>query len=134
MRHIKNNTEFKLSKSVVTLGKFDGIHLGHQFLINKVVSYKSQGYNVVMFTFSYNENTLLSNGEIELIYTKDEKVEKLKKTGLDVLISYPFTKKVMGIEAENFIKDILIDKLDAKIIVVGEDFRFGHKRKRCESS
>lgn len=129
MEYIAGNTDFKLRNSAVTLGKFDGLHLGHQLLLDKVISYKKQGLTAVMFTFLYHPGNLISNKEFELIYTEEEKVTKLSKTEMDVLVSYPFTDETKNIEAEDFIKDILVDKLGAKIIVVGDDFKFGHKRR-----
>ncbi len=129
MKHIVNSTDFKLKNSVITLGKFDGMHIGHQHLISQVISYKNQGYNAVMFSFSYHPGNLLSNKEVKLIYTEEEKLQKIKSAGIDILISYPFTKETMMMEPEDFIKNVLIDNIDAKVIVVGEDFRFGYKRK-----
>ncbi len=128
MKYIVNEKNFKLRNSVITLGKFDGIHIGHQHLIDQVILYKKQGHKGVMFTFSYHPSNLISKEEIKLIYTEEEKIEKVKSTGIDVLISYPFTKETMSIEGEDFIKSVLVDRLDAKYIVVGEDFRFGYKR------
>ena len=129
MEYITGNTDFKLNNSAVTLGKFDGIHLGHQYLIDQVISYKEQGYTSVMFSFLYHPYNLFSDKEFEQIYTQEEKVAKLSHTGLDVLVAYPFTQKTRSIEPEDFIKEILVEKLDAKIIVVGIDFRFGHNRR-----
>lgn len=129
MEYIAGKTNFKFKNSVVTLGKFDGLHLGHQQLIDQVISYKNQGYTAIMFSFLYHPCNLFSDKEFELIYTEEEKLARLKHSGLDVLISYPFTVETRSIEPEDFIKEILIGKLDAKIIVVGNDFRFGHQRR-----
>ncbi|MBH1942300.1 bifunctional riboflavin kinase/FAD synthetase [Mobilitalea sibirica] len=129
MDYIAENTNFKLKNSAVTLGKFDGLHLGHQLLLEQVISLKKQGYTAVMFSFSYHPGNLFSKKEFELIYTEEEKLAKLRNTKMDVLVSYPFTKETSNMEPEDFIKDVLIGKLDAKIIVVGQDFRFGHKRR-----
>lgn len=129
MEYIKGNKNFQFKNSAVTLGKFDGIHLGHQYLLNQIISYKEQGYTAVMFTFDIHPYNLLSNKEFTQIYTEDEKLVKLTRTGLDAIVSFPFTEETMKQEPEDFIKKVLVDKLDAKIIVVGEDFRFGHKRR-----
>lgn len=129
MKHIAENTNFNIKNSVVTLGKFDGLHQGHQMLINQVLHFKEKGYTSVMFTFLYHPYNLFSDNEFKLIYTEEEKIKKLSESNLDVLISYPFTRETMATSPEDFIKDILVEKLDAKIIVVGEDFRFGHNRK-----
>jgi riboflavin kinase/FMN adenylyltransferase len=129
MKYIAGNTNFKFKNSAVTLGKFDGLHLGHQLLLDHVKSYKKQGYTTIMFSFLYHPGHLFSEKEFELIYTEEEKVTKVKKCGMDVLVSYPFTEETRSIEPEDFIRDILVGQLDAKVIVVGNDFRFGYKRR-----
>jgi len=129
MEYIAGNTDFKYKNSAVTLGKFDGLHLGHQQLIDIVISYKEQGLKAVMFSFLLHPGNLFSDKEFELIYTEEEKLAKLKRCGVDALISYPFTEETRAMEPEDFIKQILVDQLDAKIIVVGDDFRFGIHRK-----
>lgn len=129
MEYIAGNTNFKYNNSAVTLGKFDGLHLGHQLLMNQVISYKKQGYTAIMFSFLLHPSNLFSDKEFELIYTEEEKRARLKKSGLDVLISYPFTEETRNMEPEAFIREILVEKLDAKIIVIGNDYRFGRQRR-----
>jgi riboflavin kinase/FMN adenylyltransferase len=129
MEYIAGNKFFQYKNSAVTLGKFDGLHLGHRQLIDQVVAYKEQGFTSVMFSFMLHPANMFSEREFELIYTEEEKRTILKKTGLDVLISYPFTEETRGMEPEAFIRDILVKQLDAKIIVVGNDFRFGAGRR-----
>lgn len=129
MEYIAGNTHFKYENTAVTLGKFDGLHLGHQQLINLAISYKEQGLTAVMFSFLLHPGNLFSDKEFELIYTEEEKLAKLSRSGIDVLISYPFTEETRSMDPEDFIKEILVDKLDAKVIIVGNDFRFGiHRR------
>lgn len=129
MEYIKGSTDFQLKNSTVTLGKFDGLHLGHQYLIEQVISMKKAGFTAVMFTFLYHPGNLISEREFQLIYTEEEKYRKLSETGMDILVSYPFTKETKKLEPEDFIEEILVKRLDAKIIVVGDDFRFGHNRR-----
>ncbi len=128
MEYIAGITDFKLKNSAVTLGKFDGLHLGHQHLMEQVIESKKQGYQAVMFSFLFHPENLFKKKEFELIYTEEEKLRRLKQTGMDVLVSYPFTEETKSIEPEDFIRDILVEKLDTKLIVVGKDFRFGHNR------
>lgn len=128
MEYIAGNTHFKYQNTAVTLGKFDGLHLGHRQLIDLVISYKKQGMTSVMFSFLMHPGNLFSDKEFELIYTEEEKRAKLKTCGIDVLISYPFTEETRSMDPEDFIKDILVDQLDAKVIIVGDDFRFGIRR------
>ncbi len=120
--------EFKYEKTAITLGKFDGIHRGHQMLLKKIISQKANGLKSVMFTFSSHPQNLLQHKKTELIYTLEEKRILLEKWGLDVLISYPFNKEVAAMRAYDFVKDVLVGQLDGKMIVVGQNFRFGHKR------
>lgn len=129
MKYISEDTDFKLKNTAVTLGKFDGLHRGHRLLIDEVLSLKGQGYTSVMFTFLYHPYNLLSDNEIKLIFTEEEKRARLETLGMDVLISYPFTNDTKNIQPEDFIKDILVNKLDVKVIVVGNDFRFGKNRR-----
>lgn len=129
MEYITGDKDFKLKNTIVTLGKFDGLHLGHQVLINEVLSLKNQDNTSVMFTFLYHPYNLFSDNEFKLIFTEEEKIRKLSDFGLDVLISYPFTHETKNIEAEDFIREILVKRLDAKVIVVGNDFRFGRNRR-----
>lgn len=120
--------EFNYENTSVTLGKFDGIHRGHQMLVNNVVHHEKLGLKSVMFTFISNPQSLLQDIKIKKIYTEKEKRIILDSWGLDVLISYPFNKDVASITAYDFVKDILVGQLGAKKIVVGQDFHFGHNR------
>ena len=129
MKYISENMDFKLSNTAVSLGKFDGVHQGHRLLINRILKEKMHGFTSVVFTFSLHPMSLFSDKEIELIDTEEEKVEKLKDMGIDVLISYPFSKETANTEPEDFVRKVLIEQLDAKIIVVGSDYRFGKQRK-----
>ena len=129
MRYINETTDFQQHNSVVTLGKFDGLHLGHQMLLSHVLELKKKGYQSVMFTFSLHPYNLFSEREIKLIYTSEEKYYHLKNMGFDVLVSYPFTRETAAFEPEDFIKNVLVDQLDAKVIVVGADYCFGKDRR-----
>lgn len=129
MEYIYGTTEFEFHNTCVTLGKFDGLHRGHQLLLKELESFEQRGLTSVMFTFDYHPGNLFLEKEIELLYTEDEKKELLSRNGPNVLISYPFTEETAAMEPEEFIKEILIGKLDAKAVVIGSDFRFGRKRR-----
>lgn len=129
MEYIAGDTDFQYKNTAVTLGKFDGLHRGHQRLMDVVISYKQQGLTAVMFSFLMHPGNLFSDKEFELIYTEEEKVARLKHSGMDVLISYPFTEETRTMEPEEFIREILVEKLDAKVIAVGKDFHFGYRKK-----
>lgn len=129
MEHIYNTEQFRLENTAVCLGKFDGIHIGHRLLIRHVMECKKQGLKAAVFTFALHPSTLFSKTEAKLIDTTNEKAEKLSELGIDVLVSYPFTKETAGMSAEQFIEKVLVEKMGAKVIVVGKDFHFGHQRK-----
>lgn len=118
--------EFRLQNTSVTFGKFDGIHLGHQELIRTVVA--DHRFKSVLFTFDLNPITLFSKKEIKLLDTSEERIFSLGQYPLDYVIDYEFTTEVANMKAEDFIKDVILNKLCAKRIVVGSDFRFGKNR------
>jgi riboflavin kinase/FMN adenylyltransferase len=122
MEYIAGRTDFKLYNSAVTLGKFEGIHLGHRYLIDRVVSYRNKGLRPVVFS-------LIANKGMKHIYTGEEKRIILEVCGVKTLVSCPFTEDIRITEPEDFIREFLAGKLDAKVVVVGEDFRFGKERR-----
>ena len=121
MQYINNciDSYYSLKKTAVTLGKFDGLHLGHQLLINKIRDYSNQETNSVVFSFDMHRKALLT-----------QKEQHHHLTGqVDVLIRCPFTQDVREMEPETFVKEILVKHLKASHVVVGEDFRFGHNKR-----
>lgn len=128
MKQILNTKDFCLESSAVCLGKFDGIHKGHRLLIEEIRKYKKEKLSAVVFTFALHPSTLFSKEEIKLIDTREEKIEKLEKLGVDVLVSYPFTRETAAMEPEEFIREVLVKQLGSKVIVVGKDFHFGYQR------
>lgn len=127
MEYIINQTEFKYHNSIVALGKFEGLHLGHQLLFDQLNSYREKGYFSVVFTFDMMPKALITKQEQKVMFTKEERYHFLADQGIDSLIEYPF-KDLKNMEARDFIVSILLKKLDAKIIVVGADFCFGKNR------
>ena len=125
MEYIKGS-DFRLYDTVVTLGKFDGLHLGHKELIDDVL--KSIGLTKVLFTFNVNPISILSEKDFKVIYTDEERKNLLKDSGLDYMVDYPFTRETINTSADEFIEKIIHGKLGAKKLVVGTDFRFGKNR------
>lgn len=125
MEYIKGS-DFRLYDTVVTLGKFDGLHLGHKELIDDVL--KSIGLTKVLFTFNVNPISILSGKDFKVIYTDEERKNLLKDSGLDYMVDYPFTRETINTSADEFIEKIIHGKLGAKKLVVGTDFRFGKNR------
>lgn len=106
--------------TAVTLGKFDGLHLGHQQLIRRICE-KDGLESVVVTIWPDPKNAAL--------LTKGEKKELLKKMGVSCWIDCPFLPEIAHMSPESFVRDILVKRLRAKYIAVGEDFRFGYQRK-----
>lgn len=127
MQYFENTREFQFSDSVVTLGKFDGIHAGHRCLLQELLS-SAQQVKVVFSFFVHPSDVLMTQENQKKIYTNEEKKRILESYGIDVLIQYPFDQETMEMCAMDFISEVLVKKLGVKKIVVGADFRFGHKR------
>lgn len=125
MEYIQGS-DFKLFDTVVTLGKFDGLHLGHKELITEVMNCK--GLTKVLFTFDVNPFGRLFDNSMKVIDTNEERKALVKDFGLDYMINFPFTKETINTLADDFIEKIIHNKLDAKKLVVGTDFRFGKDR------
>lgn len=107
------------SRSAVTLGKFDGFHLGHQKLIHKIREYASEEIKSIVCAFDMGRDSIL---------TEEERIKRLQGQ-VDCLIVCPFTSEIRQMEAETFIKTMLVDTFHAAYIVVGTDFRFGYEKR-----
>lgn len=129
MQHIYNTTDFQFHNTAVSLGKFDGIHVGHRLLMSEITNEKKRGLAAAAFSFAKHPRKQLDHTVNQLIYTEQEKKRILENLGLDILVSYPFDDSVIHMEAEDFVRDILVKKMGAKMVVVGEDFCFGYKRR-----
>lgn len=110
--------------TIVAIGKFDGIHEGHQKLISYMTSRKNELKSVV-FTFSYASEIFLKKDE--RILSDDERREKFKKLGVDYLVEYDLNEVTSKMEPEDFVGEILVKRLHAKEIVCGPDLSFGYK-------
>ena len=116
-------------RSAVTLGKFDGLHRGHQKLIACMKQKKKENCTTVVFTFDISPLVKLYHKPAKTLLTNEERQELAENLGVDVLIACPFTDAVMNMEAEEFVKEFLVKRLHVSYLVVGPDFRFGHERK-----
>ena len=117
-------------KTVVTIGTFDGVHIGHQKIIEQVVnSAKEQQLKSVLLTFFPHPRMVLQKeASIELINTIDEKAELLAKTGLDYLVIQPFSIDFSRLTALDFVRDVLINQLNTSKLIIGYDHHFGKNR------
>ena len=130
MKYIHGTEDFTLDKdSAVTLGKFDGVHMGHQKLIS-IVEEKAKQNNILAaaFTFDRIPLSICPQRQQHFITTNSERRAFMESLGINALIEYPFTEKLMNTDAGEFIEDIIIRKLRAKVVVVGTDYHFGKGR------
>lgn len=121
-----NNKNFKLNNTAVTLGKFDGFHIGHMKLIEELKKGRDD-FETVVFTFDTSPLKFIGIDNKEIL-SKEERIQKYEKLEIDMVIEYPFDNQLMHMSAKSFVADIIKGKLDAKKIIVGKDFRFGHNR------
>lgn len=128
MEYIHGTKDFKLEHTIVTIGKFDGVHCGHRLLLEYVKKQKKEGQTTVVFTFDNHPAHFLSGNGQGIIYSEEEKRLLMEELGIDVLISYPFDKETSRMSAVDFITEILVERLRAELIVIGKDCRFGYKR------
>lgn len=116
---ILENRPYELKDTAVCIGKFDGLHSGHRLLVDSLRKYEK--LQKVLFTFSL--------GETETIYSEEEKRILAERLGMDIYINCPFCEELCHMSAESFLENILIRQCGARVISVGEDFRFGFERK-----
>lgn len=121
----------KIPHPVLTIGTFDGVHLGHQKIINQLNEVaKKTGGESVLFTFYPHPRMVIfpdSHG-LQLIQTQEEKQEKLKRIGLQNMIVHPFTPNFSRISAIEFVRDFLVNQLKVKTLIIGYDHHFGKNR------
>lgn len=125
-------SEFKkLANAVVTIGTFDGVHFGHQKIIKRLCELaRSAGGETVLLTFFPHPRMIIDpeNQDLKMINTVDEKAQILASLGVDHLIITPFTRDFSNLSAEEYIKNILVDAIGTKKIIIGYDHRFGKDR------
>lgn len=131
MKEHQKASSFKSEKgTVVTIGTFDGVHIGHKAIIKRVID-KATNDNlesVLLTFFPHPRMVLQKEVDIKLLNTLSEKKEHLKSLGLDHLVIHPFTQEFSRLTAVEYVRDILVNQLHAKKIVIGYDHRFGRNR------
>ncbi|MFV0566071.1 MAG: bifunctional riboflavin kinase/FAD synthetase [Flavobacteriaceae bacterium] len=131
MAEIKNITNYNAAApTVVTIGTFDGVHIGHQKIIKRLVKTGQDDdlRSVVLTFFPHPRMVLQKDTNIKLINTITERRTILEGLGLDFLLVKTFTKAFSRLSAEDFVKQVLVDTLNAKKIIIGYDHRFGRNR------
>ena len=131
MKKINGIDNFSInSESIITLGTFDGVHKGHQKILKKLIKEaKKLNLESIVLTFFPHPRTVLNpNFPLKLINTINERTRLFEKSGIDTLITHPFDKNFSELTPEKFVKDILVNKLNIKKILIGYDHRFGKNR------
>lgn len=122
MRIIEGTTEFQVQEeTAISIGKFDGLHQGHQLLVERIVKKKQEGLKALIFTFDF--------GDRPVLLLPEERREMLRKWGVDYLLECPFVESISHMEAEEFVRKILVERLHVRYLAVGTDFRFGCQRR-----
>lgn len=129
MIHIDNIYIEQHESTAVTIGNFDGIHLGHFSLVEEVKKQATlKGLKSIIFSFYPHPKTIITGKPIKHILLPEEKLFILKEMSVNTFIEYPFNKEFAKYEPEYFIKEILVKKLKCKVLVVGEDYKLGRKQ------
>jgi riboflavin kinase/FMN adenylyltransferase len=117
-------------KTIVTIGTFDGVHIGHQKIISQLLNAsKNKNETSVLLTFFPHPRMVLQkDSNIKLINTIDEKINLLEKIGLEELIIHPFNREFSRLTALEFVRDILVHKLNISKLIIGYDHHFGKNR------
>lgn len=122
---IENTTEFQLeNRSAVALGKFDGIHLGHRRLLERVLEQKKQGFRTVVFTFDTSAASFFL-GETRELSTREEKRAVFSEMGIDVLIEFPLNRETAATEPAAFVTRYLAGQMRTAYLCAGPDLSFG---------
>ena len=131
MNTIQNIANFSTSeKTYVTIGTFDGVHFGHQKIIEKLVleAKKANRKSVLLTFFPHPRMVLQKDNSLELINTIEERANLLEITGLDYLIIHPFSIAFSRMSALAFVRDILVNQLHISKLIIGYDHHFGKNR------
>ena len=120
----------KIENAVVTTGTFDGVHIGHLKIINRLKEI-AQAVNgeTILLTFSpHPRMVLFSDNDLKLISTKNEKIALLKQAGIDHLIIHPFSREFSRLSSVEFVRDVLVNKMGTSRLVIGYNHHFGRNR------
>ncbi len=130
MQIISGATQFQLENpSAVAIGKFDGVHRGHKALLERILEAKEEGLQAAVFTFDPSPAAFFSKKVIRGLTTKEEKRRFFRQLGVDTLIEFPLNEETAAMSPENFIKEILCDRMKAGLVAAGTDLSFGDKGK-----
>ncbi len=130
MQIISGTTQFKIPDgTAVAIGKFDGLHLGHRKLLDMILRQKEDGLKAAVFTFDPSPEVFFGMNPSRELSTNKEKRELFREIGIDILVEFPFNKETAAISPEDFVIDILVNRMNAKYVAAGTDLSFGAKGK-----
>lgn len=120
----------KIHNAVVTIGTFDGVHIGHQTILKRLneIATRINGESVLLTFFPHPRMVLQPNSDLKLLNTIDEKIALLERANIDHLIIHPFTKEFSRTTSLEFVRDLLVNKIGTKKLVIGYDHHFGRNR------
>ncbi len=128
MQIISGTTEFKIEEGcAVAVGKFDGIHRGHKRLLREIFDAKKLGLKTAVFTFDPSPAVFFQGNDVKELMTREEKRFAFEQMGIDYLVEYPFHKETAAVSPEDYVNHFLLEKMNARFIVAGEDVSFGNK-------
>ncbi len=129
MRIIQGTTDFRLPRTglgtAVAIGKFDGVHLGHQKIISALLEQKKNGLIPVIFTFEPDPAAFFSGRNLPKLTSKQEKRALFERLGIEILIEFPLTEESAAIPPERFITEYLVERMGARFVAAGSDLSFG---------
>ncbi|WP_350284540.1 bifunctional riboflavin kinase/FAD synthetase [uncultured Croceitalea sp.] len=131
METIRGISQFKsAAPTTITIGTFDGVHIGHGKILDRLINNakNSETKAVVLTFFPHPRMVLQKDADIKLLNTLDEKKKILRNLGLHYLVVHPFTREFSRLSAIEFVRDLLVNQLRAKKIIIGYDHRFGRNR------
>ena len=128
MKIVKNINDISSTPKAITIGNFDGVHKGHQELLNQTRKIaRENNLESLIFTFDKFPREIFNPKDFQRLYNNENKENIFKSYGIDTLLSIDFNE-IMNVNAESFCEDILIDQLNLKFLVIGDNFRFGKNR------
>lgn len=128
MRLIAGTTMFEIrQKTAVAIGKFDGIHRGHLELLSHILKAKQRGLTSAVFTFDTSPEVFFQKNTSGELMVKEEKRRFFQQLGIDLVIEYPFDDKSAKISPEDYVKKVLLERMNAHLVVAGEDLSFGYR-------
>ncbi|MCR4650473.1 MAG: FAD synthetase family protein [Lachnospiraceae bacterium] len=126
MEIIRDTKDFKINMpTAVCIGKFDGVHIGHQKLLKIIAGQKQRGLSPAVFTFDPSPEELFTGRKIEALCTKEAKEEMFEHMGIDIVVEFPLDMESAAMEPEDFVREVLIERMNMRYIAAGSDISFG---------